>query len=134
MLVILADKHTRNAPLLANPSGHVAREAPAQDALARTPLWLTMKKVFPSRNGHRDPKQADRNDSGQLALSLPVSICPPPLLGHHLMVTSLLDQTEVIIWPMNDGNGKRTSALGLIITMSCHPWDSNAKLSFLFPP
>ncbi|MBW0549106.1 hypothetical protein O181_088821 [Austropuccinia psidii MF-1] len=50
-----------------------------------------------------------------------------PLLGHHLMVTSLLDLSEVIIRPMKDGNGERTFELGLIITMSCHQWDSNAK-------
>ncbi|MBW0504606.1 hypothetical protein O181_044321 [Austropuccinia psidii MF-1] len=28
---------------------------------------------------------------------------------------------------MKDGNGKRTFELGLIVTMSCHPWDSNSK-------
>ncbi|MBW0557392.1 hypothetical protein O181_097107 [Austropuccinia psidii MF-1] len=28
---------------------------------------------------------------------------------------------------MKDGNGKRTFKLGPIVTMSCHPWDSNAK-------
>ncbi|MBW0471312.1 hypothetical protein O181_011027 [Austropuccinia psidii MF-1] len=50
-----------------------------------------------------------------------------PLLGHHPMVTSLLNQRKVIIPPMKDGNGKRTFALGPIVTMSCHPWDSNAK-------
>ncbi|MBW0462369.1 hypothetical protein O181_002084 [Austropuccinia psidii MF-1] len=43
------------------------------------------------------------------------------------MVTSLLDRSEVIIRPMRDGDGKRKFDLGLIITMSCHPWDSNAK-------
>ncbi|MBW0502115.1 hypothetical protein O181_041830 [Austropuccinia psidii MF-1] len=31
-----------------------------------------------------------------------------PLLGHHLMITSLLDQREVIIPLMKDGDGKRT--------------------------
>ncbi|MBW0499658.1 hypothetical protein O181_039373 [Austropuccinia psidii MF-1] len=30
--------------------------------------------------------------------------CPSPLLGHHPMVTSLLDWSKVIIWPMKDGN------------------------------
>ncbi|MBW0533288.1 hypothetical protein O181_073003 [Austropuccinia psidii MF-1] len=38
MLVMLADKQTRNAHSLSNPSDHVARGVPAQDALARTPL------------------------------------------------------------------------------------------------
>ncbi|MBW0554108.1 hypothetical protein O181_093823 [Austropuccinia psidii MF-1] len=94
MLVMLADKHTRNSCSLCNPSNHAARGVPAQDALPRTPLWLMMMKAFPSGNGRWDPKQADRNNSGQLALST-----------HHPMVTSLLDQSEVIIWPMKDGNG-----------------------------
>ncbi|MBW0582114.1 hypothetical protein O181_121829 [Austropuccinia psidii MF-1] len=75
-----------------------------------------MMKPYPSANGHRDLKQADRNDSGRLALSPQASICSTPLLGHHLMVTSLLDLSEVIIRPMNDGNGKRTFKLGLIVT------------------
>ncbi|MBW0551816.1 hypothetical protein O181_091531 [Austropuccinia psidii MF-1] len=65
-----------------------------------------MMKVSPSGNGHQDPKQADGNDSGQLALSLPVSILPPSLLGHHPMVTSFLDLRKVIIWPMKDGDEK----------------------------
>ncbi|MBW0541690.1 hypothetical protein O181_081405 [Austropuccinia psidii MF-1] len=77
MLVMLANKHTRNARSLSNPSDHPARGIPTQDALARTPLWLTMMKVFPRANGHQDPKQANRNNSGQLTLSLPVLICPP---------------------------------------------------------
>ncbi|MBW0572889.1 hypothetical protein O181_112604 [Austropuccinia psidii MF-1] len=118
---MLADKNTRNACLLSDPSDHAARGAPNQDAVVRTPLWSTMMKVFLSGNGHWDPKQADRNNSGQLALSLPVSICPTPLLSHHLMVTSLLNWIKVIIRPMKDGNGKRTLELGLIVTMSCHP-------------
>ncbi|MBW0492969.1 hypothetical protein O181_032684 [Austropuccinia psidii MF-1] len=86
-----------------------------------------MMKVFLSGNGPRDPKQANRKDCARLALSSPVSICPPPLLGHHPMVTSLLEPSKVIIWPMKEGNGKRIFELGLIVTMSCHPWDSNAK-------
>ncbi|MBW0469043.1 hypothetical protein O181_008758 [Austropuccinia psidii MF-1] len=45
-----------------------------------------------------------------------------------LMITSLLDWIEMIIWPMKDGDGKRTFKLGQIFTMSCHPWDSNAKV------
>ncbi|MBW0569803.1 hypothetical protein O181_109518, partial [Austropuccinia psidii MF-1] len=52
-----------------------------------------------------------------------------PLLGHHPMVTSLLNLSEVIIRPMKDGDGERTFKLGLIITMACHQWDSNAKES-----
>ncbi|MBW0580001.1 hypothetical protein O181_119716, partial [Austropuccinia psidii MF-1] len=111
---MLADKHTRNVCLLSTPSDHAAREVLRQDGLARTPLWSTMMKSYPSANGHRDPKQADRNNSGQLALSPQVPICPPPLLGHHPMVTSLLDLSEVIISPMKDGNGKRTFELGPI--------------------
>ncbi|MBW0560774.1 hypothetical protein O181_100489, partial [Austropuccinia psidii MF-1] len=95
--------------------------------LARTHVWSAMMKPYLSANGHRDPKQADRNNSGQLALSPQVLFYPPPLLGHHLMVTSLLDLIEVIIWPMKDGNGKRTFELGPIVTMSFHRWDSDTK-------
>ncbi|MBW0523800.1 hypothetical protein O181_063515 [Austropuccinia psidii MF-1] len=126
MLVMLVHKHTRNACLLSNPSSHAARGVPNQDALVRTPLWTMMMKAFPSGNGRRDPKQADGNNYRQLSLSPQVLICPPPL-GHHPMVTSLLDWRKVIIRPMKDGNGRRTFELGPIVTMSCHPWDSNAK-------
>ncbi|MBW0522450.1 hypothetical protein O181_062165 [Austropuccinia psidii MF-1] len=76
---MLAGKHTRNACSLSDPSDHAARGVPAQDALARSPLWSTMMKVFPSRNGPLDPKQADGNNSGQLALSPQTLICPSPL-------------------------------------------------------
>ncbi|MBW0475076.1 hypothetical protein O181_014791 [Austropuccinia psidii MF-1] len=131
MLVMLADKHTRNAHLLSDPSDHVARGVPDQDALMRTSLWSTMMKSFPRWNGCQDPKKEDSNNSGQLAQSPQVLICPPPLLGHYPMVTSLLDRSKVIIRPMKDGNGKRTFKLGPIITMSCQPWDSNAKVSGL---
>ncbi|MBW0529738.1 hypothetical protein O181_069453 [Austropuccinia psidii MF-1] len=117
MLVMLANKHTRNACLLSDPSDHASRGVPNQDTLARTPLWSTMMKAFPSGNARRDPKQADGNYSGQLAQSPQVSICPPPLLGHHPMVTSILDWREMIIWPMKDGNGERTFNLGPIVTM-----------------
>ncbi|MBW0526848.1 hypothetical protein O181_066563 [Austropuccinia psidii MF-1] len=48
------------------------------------------------------------------------------------MVTSLLDWIKVIIRPMKHVNGKRTFKLGLIITMSCHPWDSNVKVTSYF--
>ncbi|MBW0502310.1 hypothetical protein O181_042025 [Austropuccinia psidii MF-1] len=106
MLVMLADKHTRNTCLLCDPSD--------QDTLARTPLWSAMMKELPSGNGLQDPKQAEGNDSGQLAQSPQVLICQPPLLGHHPMVTSLLDRSKVIIRPMKDGNGGRTFELVLI--------------------
>ncbi|MBW0530963.1 hypothetical protein O181_070678 [Austropuccinia psidii MF-1] len=43
MLVMLADKHTRNACLLSNRSDHGARGVPTQDALARTPLTKPTK-------------------------------------------------------------------------------------------
>ncbi|MBW0582912.1 hypothetical protein O181_122627, partial [Austropuccinia psidii MF-1] len=133
MLVMLANKNTRNVCLLSASSDHNTRGVLAQDTLARTPLWSKMMKPYPSANGHRDLKQADRNNSGQLALSPQALICPPPLLGHHLMVTSLLDLSEVIIRPMKDGDGKRTFKLWLIVTMSCHHWDSNAKVNSPVP-
>ncbi|MBW0552367.1 hypothetical protein O181_092082 [Austropuccinia psidii MF-1] len=75
---MLADKHTRNVHLLSAPSDHEARGVLAQDTLARTPLWLTMMKQYPSANGHQDLKKADGNVSGQLALLPQASICPPP--------------------------------------------------------
>ncbi|MBW0586237.1 hypothetical protein O181_125952, partial [Austropuccinia psidii MF-1] len=101
---MLANKHTRNVCLLSAPSDHEARGVLAQDALARTLLWPTMLKPYPSANGHRDLKQADGNNSGRLALS------PPP------MVTSLLNLSKVIIQPMKDGNGERTLKIGPIVT------------------
>ncbi|MBW0577365.1 hypothetical protein O181_117080, partial [Austropuccinia psidii MF-1] len=124
---MLAHKHTRNVCLLSAPSNHEARGVLAQEALARTPLWSTMMKPYLSANGHQDLEQADGNDSGRLALSPQASLCPPPLLGHHPMVTSLLDLSKVIIQPMKDGNGERTFKIGPIVTMSCHRWDLNAK-------
>ncbi|MBW0548200.1 hypothetical protein O181_087915 [Austropuccinia psidii MF-1] len=116
MLVMLANKHTRNVCLFSAPSDHAARGVLAQDTLTSTPLWLTMMKPYPSANGHWDLKQANGNDSVQLALSPQASICPPPLLGHHSMVTSLLDLSKVIIRLMKDGDGKRTFKLGPIVT------------------
>ncbi|MBW0511020.1 hypothetical protein O181_050735 [Austropuccinia psidii MF-1] len=101
---MLSDKHTRNDCLLSDPSDHTARGVPNQDSLTRTPLFPTMMKAFPSGNGLQDPKQADRSNSRQLSKSPQVLICPPPLLGHHPMVTLLLDRSKVIIWPMKDGD------------------------------
>ncbi|MBW0532383.1 hypothetical protein O181_072098 [Austropuccinia psidii MF-1] len=127
MLVMLADKNPKNAHSLCDHSDHGARGDPAQDALVRTPLLSMIMESFPSRNGLPDPKMADENNSGQLALFPPVSICPPPLQGHHPMVTSLLERREVIIRPMKHGNGERTFELGLIVTMGFkHP------IKFLF--
>ncbi|MBW0505484.1 hypothetical protein O181_045199 [Austropuccinia psidii MF-1] len=97
MLVMLANKHTRNVFLLSTPSDHAARGVLAQDALARTPLWSAMMKPYPSVNGHRDPKQANRNNSGRLALSPQVLICPPPLLGHF---TPLPERSD---YPADEG-------------------------------
>ncbi|MBW0505416.1 hypothetical protein O181_045131 [Austropuccinia psidii MF-1] len=118
MLVMLSDKHTRNACLFSNPSDHMAKGVPSQNTLTRTPLWLTMMKVFPRGNAPRTPNRP----AGTILDNYPCL-----LLGHHPMVTSLLNRSKVIFQPMKDGNGERTSKLGPIITMSCHPWDSNAK-------
>ncbi|MBW0509906.1 hypothetical protein O181_049621 [Austropuccinia psidii MF-1] len=131
---MLSNKHTRNASLLCDPSDHLDRGLPAQDAVVKTPLWSTMMKAFSSRNGRKDPKKAYRNHSGQLSLSPQVLIFPPPLQGHNPMVTSFLDQSPVIIHTIKHGDGQRTFNLGPIVMMSCHPWDSNAKVSFLPPP
>ncbi|MBW0471803.1 hypothetical protein O181_011518 [Austropuccinia psidii MF-1] len=128
MLVMLADKHTRNCCLLSDPSDNRVRGVPTQDALARTTLWSMMMKAFPSRNGCWDAKKADGNASGQLAPFPQVSICPPPSKATNPMVTLLLNWSKVIIQPMKDGNGKRTFKLEPIVTMSCHPWNSNTKV------
>ncbi|MBW0532865.1 hypothetical protein O181_072580 [Austropuccinia psidii MF-1] len=62
MLVMLANKHTRNVCLLSAPSNHMARGVPAQDALARTPLCpvpsgidLSTPPPRPPSNGHFTP-------------------------------------------------------------------------------
>ncbi|MBW0530815.1 hypothetical protein O181_070530 [Austropuccinia psidii MF-1] len=59
---------------------------------------------------------------------IPTSInLSTPHLGHYSIVTSLIDQIRVIIWAMKDGDGKRTFELWMMVTMSCHPWDSSTK-------
>ncbi|MBW0481757.1 hypothetical protein O181_021472 [Austropuccinia psidii MF-1] len=74
-------------------------------------------------------KWTPRPQTGRQEFFCTISLVPSsinfstPILGHNPMVTSLLDQRKMIIWPMNDGDGKRTFKLGLIVTMSCHPWD-----------
>ncbi|MBW0564276.1 hypothetical protein O181_103991 [Austropuccinia psidii MF-1] len=87
-LLILANKHTKIACLFCNHPNHTARGVPAQAALVRTPLWLTMMKAFPSGNGLPDPKLANGNASGKLALCPQVSICAspprPPSNGHFI--------------------------------------------------
>ncbi|MBW0566174.1 hypothetical protein O181_105889 [Austropuccinia psidii MF-1] len=131
---MLANKRPRNVCSLSAPSDYEARGVLAQDTLARTPLWSTMMNQYPSASGHRDLKKANGNNSGRSALSPQALNCPPPLLGHNPMVTSLLDLSKVVIRPMKDGDGKRTFKIGLIVTMSCHRWDSNAKVSYFSPP
>ncbi|MBW0565605.1 hypothetical protein O181_105320 [Austropuccinia psidii MF-1] len=54
MLVMLADKHTRNVCFLSAPCDHAARGVLAQDALATTPLW-------PPSNCHFTP-QPEQSD------------------------------------------------------------------------
>ncbi|MBW0540610.1 hypothetical protein O181_080325 [Austropuccinia psidii MF-1] len=68
--------------------------------------------------------QAGRRERFWMSSPVPSSI---DFSTHHPMVTSLLDRSEVIIWPMKDCDGKRTFKLGLIVTMPCHQWDSKAK-------
>ncbi|MBW0477013.1 hypothetical protein O181_016728 [Austropuccinia psidii MF-1] len=96
MLVLLANKNTRNAHLLSYPSDHAARGAPNQDATVRTPLWSAMMKAFPSGNGFQDPQNADGNNLGQLALSPQVLICQP-FNGHFT------PQPERSDYPANEG-------------------------------
>ncbi|MBW0551572.1 hypothetical protein O181_091287 [Austropuccinia psidii MF-1] len=72
--------------------------------------------------------QTGRREQFRIISPMPSSInFSTPLQGHHLMVTSLLDWRKASIWPMKDGNGKRTFELGPIVNLSCHPWDSNVK-------
>ncbi|MBW0490043.1 hypothetical protein O181_029758 [Austropuccinia psidii MF-1] len=97
MLVMLADKHTRKACLLSDPSNCTARGVATQDALVRTPLWLKMMNEFPSGNGHWDPKQEDRKASRQLDPCPQVLICPPPSNGHFT------PQLEGSDYPANEG-------------------------------
>ncbi|MBW0503338.1 hypothetical protein O181_043053 [Austropuccinia psidii MF-1] len=51
----------------------MARGVPAQDALARTPLWSRMMKVFPSGKGHQDPK-ACQQEQFRMINPVPCSI------------------------------------------------------------
>ncbi|MBW0546587.1 hypothetical protein O181_086302 [Austropuccinia psidii MF-1] len=75
-----------------------------------------------------EPKWTSGPQTGQQEQFQTISPVPSSidLSTPPLMVTSLLDRSEVIIQPMKDGNGERTFELGPIVTMSCHPWDSNA--------
>ncbi|MBW0476571.1 hypothetical protein O181_016286 [Austropuccinia psidii MF-1] len=110
MPVMLANKHTKNACLL-----HAQRSS-----LVRTPSYSKMMKELLSTNGPWEHFCTIGPVPSGINLST-------PLLDHHLMVTSLLDQRKAIIWPMKNGHGERTFKLGLIIIMPCHPWDSNSK-------
>ncbi|MBW0591896.1 hypothetical protein O181_131611 [Austropuccinia psidii MF-1] len=94
----------------------MARRVPVQDALMRTPLLSMMMKAIPSGDGCHNPKQAYGNTSARLSWCPQVLIFPPPLLGQHPIVTSLLDRIKLIIQPMKHGNGERTFKLEL-----CHP-------------
>ncbi|MBW0551099.1 hypothetical protein O181_090814 [Austropuccinia psidii MF-1] len=50
--------------------------------------------------------QTGRWEQFRTIIPVPSSInLSTPLLGHHPMVTSLLDQSKVIILPMKDGDG-----------------------------
>ncbi|MBW0529764.1 hypothetical protein O181_069479 [Austropuccinia psidii MF-1] len=70
------------------------------------PKWEWMPQT---QTGSGEPLWTVRPVPSSINLSI-------PLLGHHAMVTSLLDRSEVIIQPMKDGNGKRTFELGPIVT------------------
>ncbi|MBW0510416.1 hypothetical protein O181_050131 [Austropuccinia psidii MF-1] len=110
---MLANKHTSNACSLSDP--------------CKDSFVVNNDESIPQWEWTPGP-QTGRWELFRTISPVPSSInLSTPLLGHHLMVTSLLDQREVIIWPMKDGNGKRTFELGPIVTMSCHSWDSNAK-------
>ncbi|MBW0478076.1 hypothetical protein O181_017791 [Austropuccinia psidii MF-1] len=90
------------------------------------------KDSFVADNDESIPKQEwmpgpqkGRQEQFQKIILVPSSInlsTPPrpPSNGHFTH--------RVIIRPMKDDDGKRTFELGQIVTMSCHPWDSKAKL------
>ncbi|MBW0489870.1 hypothetical protein O181_029585 [Austropuccinia psidii MF-1] len=79
--------------------------------------------------------QTDRREQFQMISPVPSSIhLSTPLLGHHPMVTSLLDQMEVIIRPMKEGNGKRTFELGPIVTHAIQMPKTHLILALIHPP
>ncbi|MBW0512886.1 hypothetical protein O181_052601 [Austropuccinia psidii MF-1] len=73
-------------------------------------------EIIPEKEWTPGPQTGQREQFRTIS-PVPSSInLSTPLLGHHPMVTSLLDQSEVIIQLMKDGNGERTFELGLIFT------------------
>ncbi|MBW0477903.1 hypothetical protein O181_017618 [Austropuccinia psidii MF-1] len=122
MLVILADKHKKF--LFVVPPFPPLGE---RRSCARHPC----EDSFMVDNNESIPKQewtslteARRRKHFWKISRVPSSI---NLSTTPLMVTSLLYWSKVIIQPMKHGNGDRTLELGPSVTMSCHPWDSNAK-------
>ncbi|MBW0500683.1 hypothetical protein O181_040398 [Austropuccinia psidii MF-1] len=97
MLVMLSNKHTKNACLLCDYFNHLASRDSAQDTLVRTPLLSTIMKAFPSGNGLCDPKLEDGNAFRQLAPCLQGLICPPTSNGHF---TPLLERSY---YPADEG-------------------------------
>ncbi|MBW0475096.1 hypothetical protein O181_014811 [Austropuccinia psidii MF-1] len=84
---------------------------------------VSNNESFPKQESTPGP-QTGRGEQFRTISPVPSSIY---LSTHHLIVNSLLEWSKLIIQLMKEGNGKRTFELGLIVTMSCHPWDSNSK-------
>ncbi|MBW0583282.1 hypothetical protein O181_122997, partial [Austropuccinia psidii MF-1] len=94
-LVMLANKHTRNVRSLSAPSNHEARGVLSQDALARTPLWSTMMKQYPSPNGDRERFRTISPVPSSIDLSTPPP--RPPSDGHFT------PRPERSDYPANEG-------------------------------
>ncbi|MBW0479165.1 hypothetical protein O181_018880 [Austropuccinia psidii MF-1] len=78
---------------------------------------------IPKREWTLGPQTGRRENFWKISpMTSSIDLSTPPQ-----MVTLLLDQSKVIIQPMKDGDGKKTLELGPIVTMSCYPWNSNAK-------
>ncbi|MBW0528781.1 hypothetical protein O181_068496 [Austropuccinia psidii MF-1] len=60
-------------------------------------MWSEMMKPYPSANGHQDLQQANRNDSGRLALSPQVLLCPPSN-GHFTPQPEQSDHLANEVW------------------------------------
>ncbi|MBW0482280.1 hypothetical protein O181_021995 [Austropuccinia psidii MF-1] len=70
----------------------------------KDPFVVNDDESIPKREWTLGP-QTGRREQFQTISPVPSSIYfSTPLLGHHPIVTLLLDQSEVIIRPMKDGN------------------------------
>ncbi|MBW0550239.1 hypothetical protein O181_089954 [Austropuccinia psidii MF-1] len=123
MLVMLANKHTKNAFLLCDHSHHTARGVPAEDTL------VVDNDESISELEWTPQLQAGRREGFWRISPVPSRI---NFFNPHPVVTSLCNRREVIFWLMKEGDGERTFNLGPNVTMSFHPFDSNFNISSYF--